>query len=338
MEKVQIQRPVVDDERTVMARMAGLLWLTAMTVTLGGQALPNAPREHFWVLLVLAVPIGLHSAACLSGATWTRASLRAHGIGSVLLYPLVGIAIWATDGAFSYITPMLLLSALFVSYFFPPRWAVGLLAELMLVSASPLIYDSGRAAEIHYASWLLAFAAGTIATGLALGHLKRRLVVAERRQREMAHRDPLTGLANRRAFDAALETAIVAAEPFALVFIDLDRFKAVNDRFGHPVGDRVLREIAVGAAAAVRHHDCLARVGGDEFAVVAPGAGTVGAQRLALALGEAVSAVRAGDGEAMMGATISCALYPRDADTAAGLIRVADHSLHERKRALHTRA
>ena len=88
----------------------------------------------------------------------------------------------------------------------------------------------------------------------------------------MAERDPLTGLYNRRSFDDALARATADGGAAALVLFDFDGFKAVNDDHGHPTGDAVLRAVAEACARVVRDGDCLARIGGDEFALVAPGA------------------------------------------------------------------
>src|SRR5919206_2490615 len=84
----------------------------------------------------------------------------------------------------------------------------------------------------------------------------------------LAERDPLTGLANRRAFDRAMGDMQAAAAPGALVLLDLDNFKQVNDRLGHARGDEVLRDVARELRARVRASDLVARLGGDEFAVV----------------------------------------------------------------------
>lgn len=94
---------------------------------------------------------------------------------------------------------------------------------------------------------------------------------------ELAHlasHDPLTGLANRRAFEEAAERANSAARrglPSTVLFVDLDRFKQCNDRFGHEYGDLVLREIAAAMRAVVRDLDLVARIGGDEFGVLLTG-------------------------------------------------------------------
>ena len=101
---------------------------------------------------------------------------------------------------------------------------------------------------------------------------------------------------------------------FTLLLADVDFFKQINDRFGHTTGDRVLRELAAHASAAVRSGDCLARIGGDEFALVAPGAGREAAERLRDSLREAGARRRAGDGPVSL--TVSPRSTRRTAPTA----------------------
>jgi diguanylate cyclase (GGDEF)-like protein len=320
------------DEREVMARTGGSLWLLATFVAIAGQFLPGVPRGHLDVLLVLMVPVGLHGLSCVLAFGWTRVSMAIHAVSTAATLPLIGVALWATGGATSYLPPLLLLGATFIGYFQPPRWAWPLTVELILVTASPLIYDH-HATSGRFIAWLLAFAATAIGITAALSRLKGRLVLAERQQHEMAHRDALTGLPNRRAFDASLGLAIALDEPFALMYIDLDDFKGINDGWGHPAGDRVLREIAAHCSAVVRDGDCLARSGGDEFAVVALGARAEGADRLTAVLEEAVGHVKRGDGDAPVRATVTSAAFPDDGTTVAELVAVADRALHARKRA-----
>lgn len=99
----------------------------------------------------------------------------------------------------------------------------------------------------------------------------------ENRIRHMAMHDSLTGLPNRTAFDEELRRSRARSEryghSFALIFLDLDNFKAVNDTYGHQVGDNLLLEIARRLSAAVRQNDFVARLGGDEFAIIAEGNG-----------------------------------------------------------------
>ncbi len=103
----------------------------------------------------------------------------------------------------------------------------------------------------------------------------RNVTAATRLARELtfhANHDPLTGLRNRRAFQARLERAIDNADSFgngnALLYLDLDQFKAVNDSGGHLAGDELLRQLAVLLCSQLREHDTVARIGGDEFAVL----------------------------------------------------------------------
>jgi diguanylate cyclase (GGDEF)-like protein len=178
------------------------------------------------------------------------------------------------------------------------------------------------------------FAVAVIGETVAIQFLKQRLLRAEARQRRMAERDPLTGVLNRRSFDAALEEAVSERElgaESALVLFDFNDFKLINDVHGHPVGDEVLRAVAGAGERVVRERDCLARIGGDEFAVVAPGAGREGVERLVEALDDAIRGADMPAGVGSVRATFGWAVAPDDGAEPASLLVRADERLLERK-------
>jgi diguanylate cyclase (GGDEF)-like protein/PAS domain S-box-containing protein len=150
-----------------------------------------------------------------------------------------------------------------------------------------------------------------------------RDVTAETRATEKlsfeASHDPLTGLQNRRAFAERLEEAMAGArergEHHAVGFLDLDRFKVVNDRFGHAAGDRLLREIGQVMARVVRGGDVLARIGGDEFALLLANCRIDDARRVAEKLRDAVDAYRIEHHGEALGVGVSVGLAAIEAET-----------------------
>lgn len=155
---------------------------------------------------------------------------------------------------------------------------------------------------------------------------------------EMAYRDPLTGLGNRKAFDEQLGQALLRAgsggSELVLLYLDLDRFKEVNDRFGHDIGDALLRTVAERVRSTLRQPDKAYRLGGDEFAVLLEDSQENNPQRLAERLLAALVQPIALNGERIDFVTpsIGIALYPRHAGDAEGLVRAADSAMYEAKR------
>lgn len=150
---------------------------------------------------------------------------------------------------------------------------------------------------------------------------------------ESAVRDTLTGLANRSRVKPEVDRA--AANPSqssALLMIDLDRFKAVNDTLGHPIGDALLRKVADRLSASVRSHDMVARLGGDEFAILQTGVEQpAGAEALAKRLVEVLSRPYVIEGHMIdIGASVGVALLPGAADGDT-LIKHADIALYRAK-------
>ncbi|MFT3800754.1 MAG: EAL domain-containing protein [Burkholderiaceae bacterium] len=151
----------------------------------------------------------------------------------------------------------------------------------------------------------------------------------------LAHHDPLTGLANRTHFSNRVQAGLAQQpnERVALISIDLDGFKPVNDRFGHPVGDALLASIARQLRQVVDSIGIVARLGGDEFAIAAYGLQTPQIERLCQQSIEAVcSPKRIGNHDVVVGASIGVAVAPADGDTVEELLKNADAALYRAKR------
>ena len=167
--------------------------------------------------------------------------------------------------------------------------------------------------------------------------------MAEKRQqieaalRVQAHHDELTGLPNRKLFQDRLAQALAQAQRhdwgFALHFLDLDGFKAVNDSLGHPVGDELLKAIAAIVTGCIRQTDTAARIGGDEFAVVQTEfKDRQGAIDVATRIIDALSRpLRIGEHDVEIGVTIGIAIYPEDGTDALQLQQNADSALYAGK-------
>jgi len=167
----------------------------------------------------------------------------------------------------------------------------------------------------------------------ALDNRRRALLLSH-----MARTDHLTGLANRADFDGALSSQMAhtarTGEQFALLYMDLDGFKAANDQFGHAAGDEVLREVALRLAKQVREEDMLARVGGDEFGVVIRGGTHASAENLSSRIEAAMARpidIPGGE-QVAIGISIGIATYKNPNETHLALLERADAELYKAKR------
>ena len=224
------------------------------------------------------------------------------------------------------------------------------LAELRALALGPFSAESERdlagleAQRAALDGWahrlrhsaLAAILLAILAEGLLLFRpLTRRLVAQTAELERLARLDPTTELLGRGAFLAALDRALKARRPLALVLIDLDHFKEVNDADGHAAGDAVLRAAAARIREVLRGADTVGRLGGDELACLLPEVAEARPletvlSRLRAVLHEPVPF----DGRQLRaGATIGVARYPEDADTAERLLRAADEALLRAKRA-----
>jgi diguanylate cyclase (GGDEF)-like protein len=173
---------------------------------------------------------------------------------------------------------------------------------------------------------------------VSFNHMLEGIVSREREILRLAYEDGLTALPNRAMFNEQLEQAVRTArragQGLSVLLLDMDRFKAINDTLGHPVGDQALREVGRRVRNALRDSDIVARLGGDEFAVLLATGGmdrapAVVAQKILKALEEPLVV----EGQTMdVSASIGIARYPDHAEDANALLRAADVAMYNAKR------
>lgn len=185
----------------------------------------------------------------------------------------------------------------------------------------------------------------TLARGIAetVGEMDRTasaLSESERRNRLLAHFDSVTGLPNRNLFRDRLDLAIAAARRedrrFALLYIDLDRFKNVNDTLGHPAGDQLLRQTGERLRGILRRGDVVARIGGDEFTIILTQARRpdVAAAKVAEKVIDATTRpYRLGSSQAYLSASVGITIFPQDASDPDTLLKNADMAMYKAKAA-----
>ena len=227
---------------------------------------------------------------------------------------------------------------LWANVIFIGHWA--LLAIDQTVYAFPQWLDTDHNVTQHMVTWAIMYVA---ITGLMLifdsinFKLKRDRARERERYEFMATHDPLTGLANRMQFDRELTLALARAQRHgnaaAIVCMDLDDFKDVNDTHGHHVGDMVLQDVAKRLQTCLRKTDCIARMGGDEFSIILDG---VGNMNEVTAFAEKIIAhvraplVRVGP-HVRVGVSMGIALYPQHGSSAEQLCRFADKAMYQAK-------
>ncbi|HUH03988.1 MAG TPA: GGDEF domain-containing protein [Kofleriaceae bacterium] len=267
-------------------------------------------------------------------------SQRAHHWGYVVL----ALAIQAGLGWLDYYTgPRLGFSLFYILPIVASGWWLGRhqAAAIALVGAVSWYW-----AEAY---WYGAIGASTwngftrLAIYVGMGYL----VAAVRSQRDelrrmvleqaaLARIDALTGLTNPRGFEERLIEMVAASrrsgEPLGVAFIDLDNFKAVNDHYGHAMGDEILKRIADEVREVSRRHDLVARVGGDELVAACPGADADALEVIAQRVATAVSAVGSTVPDARLGASIGL-VHLNDGEDAQALLARADAAMYEAKRA-----
>jgi diguanylate cyclase (GGDEF)-like protein len=318
--------------RAMMARTAALFAGAGALICLLGSFVPGEAQLDDDVLLVAAAASALVGAFLL---------VTFDAIPALAFHPILalGTAIstaaaygWGTESAYGPLPYVWV--ALFAFYFFTRGAALVHLALIAAAYALALVLEDP--AENPLDGWV-ATVATLLVAGLFVSIVRDHIAGLIRRLSDAAHSDHLTGLLNRRGFqsvfDTELERARRADQALSLIVGDLDRFKQVNDLYGHAAGDQVLERVAAAIEGAKRGFDSAARVGGEEFALLAPDCDENGAFMLAERMRAAVhDALVARDAGSSLTISFGISTFPLHGQSADGLLRTADQALYAAKR------
>lgn len=314
--------------RTFMARSAAIGWMAGAILVAVGMALPGAYQDTilpWWSMLIVAV---LSPIVILAADIEPRSPQ--HFWGDVSAFVVIALIIAGTGGVSSPALPLLILFTVAQAWYWQTRYLGFRLGASVAVAASPLLYTPlGGSLEDTLNAMTIYGLVALLVTLIGATYYDRVVLIKLRqRAEELARTDPLTHLANRRSFEAYVQELLDDPETgeFAIVMLDLDNFKQVNTNHGHQAGDGVLKAIACSLQAASRDGDCIARVGGDEFAAVIGGVGVDAARRLAERFVRAVAETDLAR-ENDVGASAGFALHPLHGDSLDELVFTADHAL-----------
>jgi diguanylate cyclase (GGDEF)-like protein len=321
--------------RPPRAIAAAAAWLGSSAITLIVILLPGADTAHTPITLALiawSATVGM--LVFLWGA---RVDEMAYRATDALAAPGIAFGVYLTGGTTSPLLPLVFLAVALAAYFSSSPGAVLRLVGAVAVCASPFLYSTADAQLL----FILRFVALASTAGVLVGIIlynKRQLAQAEQVARELASHDALTGLPNRRAFTDTVGRTLQSASrpvvsPMSIAMIDLDNFKRVNDMFGHAAGDTVLQAIAAALHDVTRPGDFVARIGGDEFALVAHGVDTSVSRAISVRCVSAVEAAVAevGYSDCAVSATVGFALFPYHGTTLDQLVEAADSALMDAK-------
>ena len=321
----------VREDRVTMARTFTYLFAAGATLVLVSLLFPHAPDRDTTGLLIAA--LGSYVVALGFLIAFDRLPLWVFDASPLVGTALVSLAVYfAGSQAATAYAMYYFWVALAACYFLRPPIAV---AHLVVASAAyglVLLVSPGHVA-LPGLTW--AIVTGTLGVlGILMMTLRGQLNRLVTQLAAAARTDSLTQLANRREleerFAAELERSTRTARPLSILILDLDWFKEYNDRFGHSAGDRALVMLAEALKRATRTSDVVARLGGEEFGVLAPETDETEGYLLAERLRAEVRAAFARETEKM---TISCgvASFPVHGITSGELLHAADRALYEAK-------
>lgn len=318
-----------------MARLLGLLYLAGSLLALASMALPQPRAENEALVYLIIVAGGIVGLGLtLRGSRLPDRALPAALGGSTVL---VTAGIYATGQSTSVYAMFYVWLALVAAYFLRPRGAA---VQIGLTGVGYAVVLAVMTPPEPVERWFITI--GTVAvTGIFVGLVRRRVerLVTRLSQAvadlgEAARTDPLTGLYNRRGFhehfSVELERSRRDGQPLALLVGDLDRFKRLNDRFGHQFGDRALLILARVLLEESRRIDVAARIGGEEFAILVPGASEHEAYLFAERARCAVQEAFAGE-SLLLTISFGITVLASDATSADAALGAADAALYAAK-------
>ncbi len=327
--------PVAPQRRRGRAALAwaGVMATVSVTVVISVLLLPSSGTVHVAGTIAWGVTCLVVAAAL--AIVRPRARTLSRPPADVASAIALTLLLYLTGGLQSPALPLVLLFVMQQAVASPPRGVVWKIVAPSAIALSPLLYQHNLTADQwpQTIALLAACIACVFTCAVAQALSENGLGKVEAHARRLASTDPLTGLANRRAFTDVVEAALTAGERFAVVMIDLDDFADVNTTLGHQGGDLLLRDIAKALGAMTRSGDCLARIGGDEFAVLLPDVDDAAAHEIADRFLFAVRACAMGHEGAggKVRASAGYALYPQNGRTLDELIGRADEALMEVK-------
>ncbi len=317
-----------------MARALGVLYASGGSLAVLWLLLPHPPRAGDPVVLAMAgvaVTLGL---ALALGPTRRLPRWTLHAV-IALIQVVISVGYAAEGNAESDLRLFYAWATPYAAFFFGRRSALAQSAWTGVCLAGSLAVIGAPAAASSRV-WLLTM--GTVAAvGVLVGTVAGRTRRIQQQLHEAIVADPLTGLANRvgfaRALDAALATQRRHGGAVVVVLVDLDHFKDVNDSYGHQVGDLVLREVADRLVRVFRSEDLVARMGGDEFAVVCSDSfGDLDVQALVARLEQVwVDPVPVAGRRLRLSGSAGLVCSARPGDTATSLLHDADVALYRAK-------
>jgi len=314
-----------DDGRRSAGRLGGALFCAGAAVSLASAlTLDSRPPTWVFALIGLALAAGLVSLR-LPWERLPQAALHLLPLSGTLM---VTAAIAGTEGGDTIYTWFYVMTVIMVAYSFRSRVVIAAYLGLVCASSATPLLDPAASVEDTLQNLLVSLPSLVIAAA-AVTYLRERLEARRSAYEQLAGLDPLTEVGNYRTLHERLDYEISRHQrhgrQLAVMLIDLNRFKEINDEYGHLEGDRVLRTVASALAGAVRDQDTVARQGGDEFSVLAPETSAVEVMALTRRLQLSLATIEVGNG--VLTASMGWAIFPEDGETAEALLERADDAL-----------